>query len=251
MEFGHYSRLEQLQKRLWYFSYLKYPISSVYHFITNSLTPIVSAEQPSIVYTRPCAGCLRCQPALIEQYQATQQPPTTSFFSRVYQSKRAPAKPTPVPAAPPVENPDCGVEYCLNDEQQPIQLWARLHSNGRDFQIDVSNELQRFNYSQATYPRQALDVQRVRFSPNGNLIPKQMLINHEKLADGESLPTECRIELSDKTLKLVQITDDLLLANKLPVKATTHEVEEDALEKKGIFLFPRRRQAATHPRAVV
>ncbi|UJR22475.1 hypothetical protein I4U23_025529 [Adineta vaga] len=249
-DFGHYSRLEQLQKRLWYFSYLKYPITSIYHFMTNSLTSVLASEQPAILYSRSCSGCLRCQPYLLEQYnlsqqQQQQQGQKTSFFSRVYQSKRTIVKSTPIVLSPPVENPDCGVEYCLNTEKQPIQIWTKLHGNENNIQVDFSDDLQRFNYDKEKYPKQSLYVQHLRFSPNTNLIPKQLLINHEKLKESDKLPNEYRIELSEKTLKFIQITDDLLLRNKSSIKATVNELEEDALEKKGIFLFPRRRHQHT------
>jgi len=70
-----------------------------------------------------------------------------------------------------------------------------------------------------------------------------MLINHEKFLlikteEEENQSLECRIELTEKTFKFIQINNDLLLTK----KPTKYELEEDALEKTGIFLFPRRHQ---------
>jgi len=70
-----------------------------------------------------------------------------------------------------------------------------------------------------------------------------MLINHEKFLlikteEEENQSLECRIELTEKTFKFIQINNDLLLTK----KATKYELEEDALEKTGIFLFPRHHQ---------
>jgi hypothetical protein len=65
-----------------------------------------------------------------------------------------------------------------------------------------------------------------------------MLINHEKLDKNKNSSDEYRIELSEKTLKFIQINNDLLSTK----KPTKNELEEDALEKTGIFLFPRRYQ---------
>jgi hypothetical protein len=239
-DFGHYSRLEQLQKRLWYFSYLKYPISSIYHYLTNSLQSILSSEQSSIIYSHPCSGCLRCQPSLIEQYHTAQQKPKASFFSRIYQSKRSNIKPIISEISPPVENPDCGIEYCINIVNKPIQIWTKIANDEYSFQVDVSDKLESFNYDKEKYPKQSLNVQHIRFNPNIDLIPKQMLINHEtflkKNREEENYLLECRIELSEKTLKFIQINNDLSLMK----KPTKSQLEEDALEKKGIFLFPRR-----------
>ena len=249
LDFGHYSRLEQLRKRLWYFSYLKYPISSIYHYITNSPTSIVSSEQTSILYSRPCSGCLRCQPSLMEQYRLSQQQqdeqPKVTFFSRMYQSKRSNTKPVISQLSLPIENPDCGVEYCVNIENKPIQIWAKIHSDEHDFQVDLSDKLERFNYDKEKYPKQSMNVQHIRFNPNIDLIPKQMLINHEKVEinkEQENPSIECRIELSEKTLKFIQINSEFLLTKKSTLKPTVNELEEEALEKKNIFLFPRQQQ---------
>jgi hypothetical protein len=243
IDFGYYSRLEQLQKRLWYFSYLKYPISSIYHYLTNSLKTILSSDQSSIVYSRPCQGCLRCKPSLLEQYHSSQQEPKVSFFSRIYQSNRSNIKPVVSQVLPPIENPDCGVEYCINIDKKPIQIWAQIGNDEHGFQVDVSDKFQRFNYNKEKYPKQSLNVQHIRFNPNIDLIPKQMLINHEKFLlikteEEENQSLECRIELTEKTFKFIQINNDLLLTK----KPTKYELEEDALEKTGIFLFPRRHQ---------
>ena len=129
MEFGHYSRLEQLQKRLWYFSYLNYPISSLYHLLTNSSRAILSSDNPSIFYTRPCQGCSRCQPKLLEEYRRLederQNRKTPSFFSKFYQSNRHQVKSSPPLLSPPIENPDCGVEYPLERATSPVQMWGQ------------------------------------------------------------------------------------------------------------------------------
>ena len=244
MDFGHYSRLQQLQKRLWYFSYLKYPISSVYHLLTNSSQSITSVDQPSITYSHPCSGCLRCQPSLAEQYQTSQQPAKTSFFSRIYQSNRSNIKPSAaIPqSSPPVENPDCGVEYCLDTKQMPMEFHVKATNDEHSFQVKIDEEFQRFNYDETKPHSQLINVQRVRFHPNVDLIPKHMLIDHEKLdsiklSDAINSSTEFRVELSDKPLKFIQINPQSSAMKKL----TKNELEEDALEKTGIFLFPRHR----------
>jgi hypothetical protein len=77
-----------------------------------------------------------------------------------------------------------------------------------------------------------------------------MLINHDKLnkkkdEEEEEITNdaiEYRIELSEKSLKFLQINDDSLLKKRSVLKPTVNELEEDALEKKGIFLFSRRYQ---------
>jgi len=56
-----------------------------------------------------------------------------------------------------------------------------------------------------------------------------------KTEQEENQLIEYRIELSEKTLKFIQINKDLFLRK----KPTRYELEEEALEKKGIFLFPR------------
>lgn len=240
--------MEQLQKRLWYFSYLKYPISSIYHLLTNPAQSITSVDQPSITYSRPCSGCLRCQPSLAEQYQTSQQQQQlqtrTSFFSRVYQSNRSNQKPANVPQlSPPVENPDCGVEYCLDINQTPIELHATTTNDEHSFQVDIYEQIERFNYDQEKPHRQSLNVQHIRFHPNVNLIAKHLLIDHEKvdltkLSNGIHALTDVRVELSEKSLKFIQINPQSTFVKK-PAK---NELEEDALEKTGIFLFPRRSQ---------
>jgi hypothetical protein len=237
-DFGHYTRLEQLQRRLWYFSYLKYPISSIYHLLTNSLKSISSSEQSSIIYSHPCSGCLRCQSNLLEQYHSSQSQPKASYFSRIYQSNRSNVKAIVPQVSPPVENPDCGIEYCINTTDKPIELRAKLTNDEHGFQVDISDKFQRFNYDKETYPKQSINVQHIRFNPNIDLIPKYMLINHEKVDKDKHSFIECRIELSEKTLKFIQINNDLSLTN----KPTKNELEEDALEKRGIFLFSRRHQ---------
>ena len=243
-DFGHYSRLEQLQKRLWYFSYFKYPISSIYHLLTTSLQSISSSDQPSIVYSRPCSGCLRCQPTLVEQYHASQQQQSkTSYFSRVYQSNRSIIKPVAPEVSPPIENPECGIEYCIDTKEKPIELRAKTTTDEHSFQVDISDQFERFNYDQTKYPTQSVEVQYIRFKPNINLIGKQMLINHEKFdmktIENELNPfVECRIELSEQSLKFIQINPDLSLTR----ETTKNELEEETLEKTGIFLFPRRSQ---------
>jgi hypothetical protein len=241
LDFGHYSRLEQIQKRLWYFSYLKYPISSIYYYLTNSTDSILSSEQPSILYSRPCPGCLRCQPSLMEKYHLSkQEPKKTSFFSRLYQSNRSNIKPAVVPQlAPPEENPECGTEYCIDTDKQPIQLWAKTVGKENEFEIDISEKLERFNYDKSKYPKQTISVQHIRFHPNMNLLNKHILINHDKFnvdRQEEDL-IECEIELSEKAFKFIQINHDLLSSK----KPTVNELEENSLEEKGIFLFPRRR----------
>ncbi|CAF0793802.1 unnamed protein product [Adineta steineri] len=247
LDFGHYTRLEQLQKRLWYFSYLKYPISSIYHFLTTSVKSISSSEQPAITYSNPCPGCLRCQPSLMDQYNLSQQQQKEhkpSFFSRIYQTKHSNIKTVKPQLSLPVENPDCGIEYCMNPTKQPIQIWTKLNNNEHNIQVDISDTLERFNYDKEKYPKQSMNVQHIRFNPNIDLIPKQMLINHDKLKENEEkkYPSECQIELSEKTLKFIEINQDLLLTKQSTLKSTIHELEEDALEKKGIFLFSRRHQ---------
>ena len=251
LDFGHYSRLEQLQKRLWYFSYLKYPISSIYLYLTNSSKSISSAEQSSIIYSRPCSGCLRCQPSLMEDYRLSQQQQVKkpSFFSRLYQSNRSDTKPVTPQLSPPVENPECGIEYCMDIEKQPIQIWAKVSNHDHDFQVDISENFERFNYDREKYPKQSMEVQSIRFNPNLDLIEKQLLINHEKLPkkkEGEEEHdfSEFRIELSEKTLRFIQINNESLISKKSILKPTKYELEEDALEKKGIFLFPRHVQSS-------
>lgn len=254
-DFGYYSRLEQLQKRLWYFSYLKYPISSIYLYLTTSLQSISSSNQSSILYSNSCSGCLRCQPSLLEQYrtnqQQQQQEQKSTYFSRLYQSNRSNIKPVIPQLTPPVENPDCGVEYCMNTGSKPIQIWTKIGNDEHGFHADISENFERFNYNQETYPKQSYNVQHIRFDLNKNLIKKQLFINHDKYPSDkkekqtdreeeevENHSTECRIELSEKTLKFIQTTNDSLLIK----KPTRYELEEDALEQRGIFLFPRRQQ---------
>jgi hypothetical protein len=190
----------------------------------------------------------------MEQYRLSQneqkQEQKASFFSRMYQSKRSNIKPVITELTPPIENPDCGVEYCLPTEKKPIQIWAKVTGNEHDFQVDISENLQRFNYDQESYPKESLNVQHIRFNPKINLIEKQMLINHDKLnkkkdEEEEEITNdaiEYRIELSEKSLKFLQINDDSLLKKRSVLKPTVNELEEDALEKKGIFLFSRRYQ---------
>ena len=251
MEFGHYSRLEQLQRRLWYFSYLKYPISSLYHLLANSALPITSAEQPTIHYSRPCSGCLRCQPTLIDQYRSSvkEQEVKSSFFSRLYQSNRSSAKAAPasVPLPTPSENPDCGVEYALETGAKPMQLWVKTVDDPDGFQLEISDRLERFNYEKEKWAKQASHVRSVRFQPTINLLKKHFLINQEKSDakkendDVETRTTlECRIELSEKPLKFIQINPETVLNRRVLAKPTTSELEEAELEKKGIFLFSRR-----------
>ncbi|CAF1218036.1 unnamed protein product [Rotaria sp. Silwood1] len=248
-DFGHYTRLEQLQKRLWYFSYLKYPISSIYLSIRDSLNSILSSEQSSIIYSNPCSGCLRCQPSLLDQYRLSQQEKKSSYFSRIYQSNRTNIKPNISQIKEPIENPNCGIEYCINLDKKPIQLWAKLINDEHSFQIDISDKLERFNYDKEKYPKQSINVQHIRFNPNINLFNKYMLINHEKFdkkkdkeEEKQNDLIEYRIELSEKTLKFIEINQDLLLTKQLTLKPTFNKLEEDALEKKGIFLFSRRHQ---------
>ncbi|CAF4023129.1 unnamed protein product [Rotaria magnacalcarata] len=245
-ELGHYTRLEQLQKRLWYFSYLKYPVSSIYLYIANSIKSILSSEQPSLVYSNPCSGCLRCQPSLMDQYRLSQEKPKSTFFSRIYQSNRTNPKPVVPELTEPVENPNCGIEYCMNFDKEPLQLWAKLTNDDRSFEIDLSNKFERFNYDKVKYPKESFNVQHIRFYPNPNLISLHMLINHEKLdkkkENEETDLGEYRIELSEKTLKFIEISNDLLLAKKSTLKPIFNKLEEDGLEKKAIFLFNRRQQ---------
>ncbi|CAF2782748.1 unnamed protein product [Rotaria sp. Silwood2] len=249
-DLGHYTRLEQLQKRLWYFSYLKYPISSIYLSIRDSLNSILSSEQSSIIYSNPCSGCLRCQPLLLDQYRLSQQEKKSSYFSRIYQSNRTNIKPVIPQLKEPIENSNCGIEYCMNLDKQPIQLWTKLINDEHSFQIDISDKLERFNYDKEKYPKQSMNVQHVRFYPNIKLFNRHMLINHEKFdkkkdkeeEEEENQLIEYRIELSEKTLKFIEINQDLLLTKQLTLKPTFNKLEEDALEKKDIFLFSRRHQ---------
>jgi len=183
----------------------------------------------------------------MEQYHLSQQQnqeQKASFFSRIYQSKRSNTKPVISQLSPPIENPDCGIEYCINIENKPIQIWAKIHDDEHDFQVEITDKLQRFNYDKNNYPKQSMNVQHIRFNPNIDLIAKQMLINHEKIEikKEENPLIECRIELSEKTFKFIQVNHEFLLAKKAILKPTVNQLEEDALEKKGIFLFPRRQQ---------
>ena len=152
----------------------------MYHYLTNSLRTILSSEESSIIYSHPCQGCLRCKPSLLEQYHSSQEEPKVSLFSRIYQSNRSNIKPVVTQVLPPIENPDCGVEYCINIDKKPIQIWAKMGNDEHGFQVDISDKFQRFNYNKEKYPKQSLNVQHIRFNPNIDLIPKQMLINHEK-----------------------------------------------------------------------
>jgi hypothetical protein len=185
----------------------------------------------------------------MEQYRLSQQEQKheqkASFFSRIYQSKRSNVKPVITDLTPPIDNPDCGVEYGLNIEQKPIQIWVKVSGNEHEFQIDHTSKFQRFTYDRENYPKESLNVQHIRFNPNTNLMAKQMLINHEKIDKKEETENhliEYRIELSEKPLKFLQINNDLLLTKQSVLKRTAYELEEDALEKKGIFLFPHRHQ---------
>jgi hypothetical protein len=142
--------------------------------------------------------------------------------------------------SPPAENPECGIEYCINTTNKPIQIWTKIVNDEHSFQVDVSDKFERFNYNKEKYPKQSLNVHHIRFNPNIDLLPKQLLINHEKFLlmkteQEENQLIEYRIELSEKTLKFIQINKDLFLRK----KPTRYELEEEALEKKGIFLFPR------------
>lgn len=245
MDFGHYSRLEQLQKRLWYFSYLKYPISSIYHSLKTSVNSILSDEQPYIMYSKPCSGCLRCRPSLLDEFRSSQQEKKPSFFSRLYQSNRSNVKQAAIqPLVAPTENPDCGVEYSEKSENGPVQLWIQMNSAEQNIQVDVSDKLERFNYNKETYPKQPMNVQHIRFDPKSNLLEKHMFINHEKLdmkkqeeqGKNDNTPIEYRIELSEVPLKFLQVNSDSLLKK----QPTYDKLEEQALEKKGIFLFSHR-----------
>ena len=258
LEFGHYSRLEQLQRRLWYFSYLKYPISSLYHLLTNPARSIVSAEQPLIFYSRPCAGCLRCQPTLLGQYRLSvkAQEVRSSFFSRIYQSNRSSSKaPPPAPLPMPSENPECGLEYPLETGGNPIQLWVRVGDDPDGFQVELSDRLERFQYEKEKWQKQSCSVRHVRFQPTVDLIKKHFLINQEKVeakkeneSDNNSeLPMEYRIELSEKPLKFMQINPEASVNRRVLGKPTTSELEEAELEKKGIFLFSPRWKSPTQP----
>jgi hypothetical protein len=184
----------------------------------------------------------------MEQYHLSQQQnqeQKASFFSRIYQSKRSNTKPVISQLSPPIENPDCGIEYCINMENKPIQIWTKIHGDEHDFQVEITDKFQRFNYDKNNYPKQSMNVQHIRFNPNIDLIAKQMLINHEKIEikkEEENPSIECRIELSEKTFKFIQVNQEFLLAKKATLKPTVNQLEEDALEKKGIFLFPRRQQ---------
>jgi len=118
-------------------------------------------------------------------------------------------KPAVSQVAPPVENPDCGFEYCINTTKEPIQIWAKTTNDEHSFQVDISDKFERFNYDKQKYPKQSINVQHIRFNPNIDLIPKQMLINHEKYAlkEEQNHLIECRIELSEKTFKFIQLNN--------------------------------------------
>lgn len=239
LDFGQYSRLEQLQKRLWYFSYLKYPITSLYQLLTNPSRSILSADQPSISYSLPCAGCSRCRPSLVEDYHAAQQQQTkSSYFSRFYQSNRSNSQPTIAEVPRPMENPECGLEYSLPLSQNPVELRANVMNDEHSFRLEIYDQFKSFNYDQTRPPSQSLNVQRIRFHPNDALIAKHLLINHDK-TDPKSPSIEYRIDLSEKTLKVLQINPQSSFIE----KSTARELEEEALEKKGIFLFSRRIQS--------
>ncbi|CAF1669314.1 unnamed protein product, partial [Didymodactylos carnosus] len=91
LQFGYYSQMNQLRQRLWYFNILKYPISSYYVYLTRSKTPLTLSDKKSVIYTKPCSGCLRCR--IVEQQTAL---PTIkpTFFSRLYKSNRLATTPT-------------------------------------------------------------------------------------------------------------------------------------------------------------
>ena len=215
--------------------------------LINGSSSVLSAESPSsIAYTRPCSGCLRCQPVLMDHYHTSQQQQREqkpTFFSRVYQSNRSTTKSNVQQAAlPPVENPDCGVKYSLDLPKAPIELSVTTSNSATEFQLNISDELERFNYDHEKIPWQSTAVRQIRFHPNETLLSKHLLINHEK--PEPSTPSEYCIELSEKTLNFIQISPDLLIHRPAAaLKATSYELEEEALEKKGIFLFTRRRHS--------
>lgn len=182
----------------------------------------------------------------MEQYRLSQEKPKATFFSRLYQSSRTNTKPVVPELTEPVENPNCGVEHSMNFDQKPIQLWVKLKQDDNGFQVDVSRKLERFNYDKEKYPKESMNVQNIKFNPSKNLITKHMLINHEKLEKKKENETidfsEFRIELSEKPLKFVEINQDSLITKQSTLKPTRYQLEEEVLEKRGIFLFSRRQQ---------
>jgi hypothetical protein len=255
LDFGHYSRLEQLQRRLWYFSYLKYPISSVYHLLMNSSSSILSSERDTLVATRPCHGCVRCQPTLIEQYHLSQQTDTnrsTSFFSRFYRSNRVQNTSATAVVLPPTENVDCGVDYSIDTRQHPVQLRVRLTNDSQVFQCEINDQLTRFNYNDETRSKHIEHVHSLRFYPNTELIDRHLLINHDKFESIQnddvqtSTTIEYRIEFTDETLKFIEINPNLLIEQQSTLKTTNYELEEQTLESKGIFLLSSRAHVPTN-----
>jgi len=238
-DLGHYSRLEQVRKRLWYFSYLKYPISSIYVFLTNPLRSVLSSVQSTIYYTKPCQGCTKCRSDLVIEQN---DKPSSTYFSRFYQGSKKPIATTTRTTSSTVErlidNPDCGIEHRLEISDKPQQLSVIKTSDEHTFQLDISEQFEYFSPA----PKQTFNVQRIRFNPNVDLLlGKHLLINDEKYQlvkplNNELTSNECQIELTEKKFKFLQINPEKLLAKNVQTEVT----EEDLLEKKGVFLFPRR-----------
>ena len=49
------------------------------------------------------------------------------------------------------------------------------------FQCELTDELNRFNYQEKKSEKESFTMQQLRFHPNGDLMNKSWLIDHEKM----------------------------------------------------------------------
>ena len=240
MEFGHYSRLEQLQQRLWYFSYLKYPIASLYHLLTNRFESIVSPST-TFSYVNQCTGCLRCQPQLFKNDEKpVEKSQSSSFFSKFYRSSRETVKsPAVLPSVPAaVVNPDCGVEHQYERSTSLYQMWIDIVEGRQTFQCVLTDKFQRWNFSSEKTSKENFLVKQIRFDPNLKFVAKSFLIDHDKTTEIVE-PIECRVELTEDNLKYLQVNPTALIQRPTSFQPTRIDEEEKKLEKNALFLFSR------------
>lgn len=239
LEFGHYSALEDFQRRRWYFGYLKYPISSLVHLLKRPSSSILSADSQGVFGVHPCSGCTRCQPNLNDDVTETTRK-TPSFFSRFYRSSRetTESRSSPTPA---VLNPDCGVEHRLDSFNSLAQIFIDLDDHRQSFRCSFATDFHRWNYSKEKSFKDNVDLRQIRFDPNVNLMRKEFFLDHDLVeVRSNDEPVECRVELTGENLKYLKLNPVPLIQRPLTFPSTPTDFEEKQLEKNGIFLFSRR-----------
>ena len=207
----------------------------------NPTDSILSNDERQLFISNPCSGCLRCKPSLADEYRLSEekQVQRRTYFSRFYRSNRSETvKTNETKSTEPVENAECGLEFTVDLEKYPIQIWVQPDNESKTIRYEFSDQFERFNYNKETYPRSSRSVAHLRLNLNKNLIEKHLLINHDKVEWKAEDSISCRIEFSEKSLKFLQINPEKLLDRSGNGKPTSNELDEEILEKKGIFLFP-------------